>query len=199
MFAFVVLGFSSAVRNQETGWTESHRKQGPWASRPQPRPHSFWPRPRSRLHGIWPRPHRNWPRGSNIYSAHDINWYSQNSHRQSFMLCIGCLLKTMFWTPISWPRGHMGPAFCHFLSISVFTLIHTELFSNVSGLGLIHCGLGSASKKNLGPRPRPHSFWPRPRPWPHAQLASLTSLTERTSSVSSRIIIAPFYTQFCWY
>ena len=30
----------------------------------------------------------------------------------------------------------------------------------------------------IRPRPqlRPHSFWPRPRPWPHAQLASLTSL-----------------------
>ena len=27
-------------------------------------------------------------------------------------------------------------------NILVFTLIHTELFSNVSGLGLIHCGLG---------------------------------------------------------
>ena len=48
--------------------------------------------------------------------------------------------------------------------------IHTELFSNVSGLGLIHCGLGL--EKIFGPRP--HSFWPRP--WPHAQLASLTSL-----------------------
>ena len=48
-------------------------------------------------------------------------------------------------------------------------LMHTELFSNVSGLGL---GL----EKNFGPRPRPrpHSFWPWP--WPHAQLASLTSL-----------------------
>ena len=57
-------------------------------------------------------------------------------------------------------------------------LIHTELFSNVSGLGLglIHCGLGLGPEKNFGPgpRPRPHSFWPRP--WPHAQLASLTSL-----------------------
>ena len=42
-------------------------------------------------------------------------------------------------------------------------LIYTELFSNVSGLGL---------EKNFGPRPRPHSFWPRPR----VQLASLTSL-----------------------
>ena len=47
-------------------------------------------------------------------------------------------------------------------------LIHTELFSDVSCLGL---------EKNFGPRPRPrpHCFWP----WPHAQLASLTSL-ERT-------------------
>jgi len=54
-------------------------------------------------------------------------------------------------------------------NILVFMLIHTELFSNVSALGL---GL----EKNFGPRPRPHSFWPRPRPWPHAQLASLTSL-----------------------
>ena len=26
-------------------------------------------------------------------------------------------------------------------NILVFMLIHTELFSNVSGLGLIHCGL----------------------------------------------------------
>ena len=54
-------------------------------------------------------------------------------------------------------------------NILVFMLIHTELFSNVSGLGL---------EKNFGPRPRPrpHSFWPRPWPWPHAQLASLTSL-----------------------
>ena len=49
-------------------------------------------------------------------------------------------------------------------------LIHTESFSDVPGLGLIHCGLGL--EKNFGPRPRPHSFWP----WPHAQLASLTSL-----------------------
>ena len=58
-------------------------------------------------------------------------------------------------------------------NILVFMIIHTELFSNVSGLGLIHCGL----EKNFGPRPRPrpHSFWPRP--WPHAQLASLTSLS----------------------
>ena len=39
-------------------------------------------------------------------------------------------------------------------------LMHTELSSNVSGLGL---GLEK-------------SFGPRPRPWPHAQLASLTSL-----------------------
>ena len=49
-------------------------------------------------------------------------------------------------------------------------LIHTELFSNVSALGLIHCGLHL--EKNFGPRP--HSFWHQP--WPHAQLASLTSL-----------------------
>jgi len=49
-------------------------------------------------------------------------------------------------------------------------LIYTELFSNVSRLGLIHCGLGL--EKIFGPRPRPHSFWPRP----HAQLASLTSV-----------------------
>jgi len=51
----------------------------------------------------------------------------------------------------------------------VFMLIHTELLSNVSGLGL---GL----EKNFGPppRPRPHSFWPRPRPWPHAQRGSGT-------------------------
>ena len=48
-------------------------------------------------------------------------------------------------------------------NILVFMLIHTELFSKVSGLGL---------KKIF--RPRPHSFWPRL--WPHAQLASLTSL-----------------------
>ena len=54
-------------------------------------------------------------------------------------------------------------------NILVFMLIHTELFSNVSALGL---GL----EKNFGPRPRPLSFWPRPRPWPYAQLASLTSL-----------------------
>jgi len=53
-------------------------------------------------------------------------------------------------------------------------LIHTELFSNVSGLGLIHCGLGL--EKFFGPRPRPHSFWPRP----HAQLASLTFLHSPT-------------------
>ena len=33
---------------------------------------------------------------SNIYSAHDINSYSQYSRRQSFLLRIGCLLKTMF-------------------------------------------------------------------------------------------------------
>ena len=54
-------------------------------------------------------------------------------------------------------------------NISVFMLIHTELFFNVSGLGHIHCGLGL--EKIFGPQPRPHSFWPRP----HAQLASLTS------------------------
>ena len=32
---------------------------------------------------------------SNIYSAHDVNYYSQYSHRQSFLSCIGRLLKTM--------------------------------------------------------------------------------------------------------
>ena len=32
-------------------------------------------------------------------------------------------------------------------------LTHTELFSNVSGLGLIHCGLGL--EKFFGPHPRP--------------------------------------------
>jgi len=57
-------------------------------------------------------------------------------------------------------------------NILVFMLMHTELFSNVSGLGVIHCGLGL--EIFFGPRPRPHSFWPRP--WPYAQLASLTSL-----------------------
>jgi len=57
-------------------------------------------------------------------------------------------------------------------------LTHTELFSKVSGLGLslglIHCGLGLGLETFFRPRlrPRPHSFWP----WPHAQLASLTSL-----------------------
>ena len=51
-------------------------------------------------------------------------------------------------------------------NILVFMIIHTELFSNVSGLGLKHRGLGL--KKNFGPRP--HSFWPRP----YAQLASLS-------------------------
>ena len=54
-------------------------------------------------------------------------------------------------------------------NILVFMLVHTELFYNVSGLGLgvIHCGLGLGLEKNVGPRPRPR---------PHAQLASLTSL-----------------------
>jgi len=56
-------------------------------------------------------------------------------------------------------------------------LIHTELFSNVSGLGLMHCGLGLEKIFGFGPRPRPHSFWPRP----HAQLASFTSLLRRSS------------------
>jgi len=36
-------------------------------------------------------------------------------------------------------------------NILVFMLIHTELFSNVSGLGLIHCGLGLGLKKFFGP------------------------------------------------
>ena len=58
-------------------------------------------------------------------------------------------------------------------------LIHTELFSNVSVLSLIHCGLGLV--KIFGPRPRPHSFWPRP----YAQLASLTSLERTPSAVST--------------
>jgi len=40
----------------------------------------------------------------------------------------------MFWTPY----------------ILVFMLIHTELFSNVSGLGLIYIIVASASKKYLG-------------------------------------------------
>ena len=40
---------------------------------PRPRPHSLWTRPRSRPHGIWPRSHRNWHRGLEYYSAHDIN------------------------------------------------------------------------------------------------------------------------------
>ena len=48
-------------------------------------------------------------------------------------------------------------------NILVFMLMHTDLFSNVSGLGLIHCGLGLGLEKKFGPRPRPrpHSFWPR--------------------------------------
>ena len=57
-------------------------------------------------------------------------------------------------------------------NILVIMLIHTELFSNVPGLGLIHCVLGL--ENIFGPRP--HSFWP----WPHAQLASLTSLEGTT-------------------
>jgi len=60
--------------------------------------------------------------------------------------------------------------------LNASVLIHTELFSNVSGLGL---------ENFFGPRPRPrpHSFWPRPRPWPHAQLASLTSLLWSTAYI----------------
>jgi len=38
------------------------------------------------------------------------------------------------------------------------------------GLGLICFGLGLT--ENFWP----HTFWPRPRPWPHPSLASLTSL-----------------------
>ena len=49
-------------------------------------------------------------------------------------------------------------------NILVFMLMHTDLFSNVFGIGLIHCGLGLGLEKFFGPRPRPHSFWPRP--WP---------------------------------
>ena len=65
-------------------------------------------------------------------------------------------------------------------NILVFMLIHTELFSNVSGFGL---------EKNFGPWPRPwpHSFWPRPRPWPHAQLASLTSLVDLRHAIDSEV------------
>ena len=65
-------------------------------------------------------------------------------------------------------------------------LKHTELFSNVSGLGLIHCGLGL--EKIFGPRPRPHFFWSRP--WPHAQLASLTSL-QRSRQNSTGVTVTP--------
>ena len=36
-----------------------------------------------------------------------------------------------------------------YANILVFMLIHTELFSNMSGLNLIHCGLGL--EKNFGP------------------------------------------------
>jgi len=95
---------------------------------------------------------------SNIYSAHDINLYSQYSHRQSFFV---------YWL--------LTENYVLYANILVFMLINTELFSNVSGLGLIHCDLGL--KKIFGPRPRPHSFWRFwPRPRPYAQLASLTSL-----------------------
>ena len=70
-------------------------------------------------------------------------------------------------------------------TILVFMLIHTELFSNVSGLGLIHCCLDL--EKIFGPRPRPHSFWPRP----HAQLASLTSLAPPTFHPFLSILFFP--------
>jgi len=33
---------------------------------------------------------------SNIYSAHDINYIHNTAINSHFMLCIGCLLKTMF-------------------------------------------------------------------------------------------------------
>ena len=74
-------------------------------------------------------------------------------------------------------------------NILVFMLIHTELFSNVSGFGL---------EKIFGPWPRPwpHSFWPRPRPrpWPHAQLALLTSL-KSTSTIF--LIVQNLYKILC--
>jgi len=59
-------------------------------------------------------------------------------------------------------------------------LTHTELFSNVSGLGLIHCGLGLGLEKILGPRPRP-DFLASASASAHAQLASLTSLDCRVT------------------
>ena len=111
--------------------------------RPQPRPHSFWPPPRS-------RPHRNWPR---IFTVHMT---LINIHNIAIDNHFFCVLVT---------ENYVLNA-----NILVFMLIHTELFSNVSALGLIHCGLHL--EKIFGPRP--HSFWHRP--WPHAQLASLTSL-----------------------
>jgi len=66
-------------------------------------------------------------------------------------------------------------------NILVFMLIHTELFSNVSGLGLTHCGLGFEKIFVPRPRPRSHSFWPR------AQLASLTSLPTTWNALPDHI------------
>ena len=106
----------------------------------RPQPHSFCPRPRS--HGIWS--HRNWPRMFTVYmTLINIHNIAIDNH----FCCVWLLTENYVLNA----------------NILVFMLIHTELFSNVSGLGL---------EKIFGPWPCPHSFWPRP----HAQLASLTSL-----------------------
>ena len=62
-----------------------------------------------------------WPR---IFTVHMTLINIHNIAIDNHLLCIGCLLKTMFWTPIFWSSWSC-----------------TELFSNVSGLGLslIHC------------------------------------------------------------
>jgi len=81
-----------------------------------PRPHSFWPRP----HGIWPRPHRNWPQ---LFTVHMTLIYIHNIAIDNHFCCV----LVAYWKLC-----------CERLNanILVFMLIHTELFCNVSGLGL---------------------------------------------------------------
>ena len=66
---------------------------------------------------------------------------------------------------------------CHAIMLCTWCWANKDDDDDIStvpglGLGFIHFGLGLGLEKFL--RPRPHSLWPRPRPWPCAKLASLT-------------------------
>jgi len=79
---------------------------------------------------------------SNIYSAHDINIHN-----------IAIDISVVYWL--------LTENYVLNANILVFMLVHTELFSNVSGLGLMHCGLGLEKFLGLGLGLGLMPSWPR--------------------------------------